>query len=64
MTILYGSMPEVSETLHTQEWALIASLQGGEIPSKHRVIRNLDVSVNPPAFNKEIFDSGLATQNK
>jgi hypothetical protein len=35
---------------------------GGEIPAKHRVIRSPNVSANPLAWNKEIFDAGLATQ--
>jgi hypothetical protein len=63
LTMMYGEMPEVSEMLHTQEWSLIAALNGGEIPAKHRVIRNPDVSVaNSSVWNKEIFDAGLRTQ--
>jgi hypothetical protein len=55
-------MPEVTEILQTREWALVASINGGEIPAKHRVIPNPEVSVNPPEFNKKIFDAGLRTQ--
>jgi hypothetical protein len=36
---------------------------GGEILSKHRVIRNPEIVVeNPLAWNREIFDRGLITQ--
>jgi hypothetical protein len=63
LTIMHAVMPEVTEKLHTQEWAMIASLDGGEIPAKHRVVRNPEVVVeSPAAWNKEIFDAGLATQ--
>jgi hypothetical protein len=59
----YGTMLEVSESLHTHEWGLIASLAGGEIPLKHRAIRNPQANVrNPVKFNKEVFEAGLATQ--
>jgi hypothetical protein len=58
-----GSMPAITEKLSTNEWAMVASLNGGEIPAKHRVIRNPDVLVeNPLEWNKKIFDAGLATQ--
>jgi hypothetical protein len=63
LTMFHGESPEVTEKLHTQEYALVASLNGGEIPAKHRVIRNPDVVVaNPLVWNKKIFDAGLATQ--
>jgi hypothetical protein len=63
LTMMYGEMPEVTCELHTCEWAMIASLNGGEISAKHRVIRNPDLAVNPLAYNRKIFDAGLATQS-
>jgi hypothetical protein len=62
LTMMYGAMPEVTELLHTQEWALIASLNGAEIPAKHHVIRNPKVTVNHLVWNKETFEAGLRTQ--
>jgi hypothetical protein len=63
LVTMYGSMPEITEILHTKEWAMVAAISGGEIPAKHRVIRNPGVLVrNPTKFNKEIFEAGLAPQ--
>jgi hypothetical protein len=31
LTMMYGAMPPVTEILSTKEWALIASLNGGQI---------------------------------
>jgi hypothetical protein len=42
--------------------AMIDTLNGGQIPAKHRVIRNSAVSADPSAWNKEIFDAGLCSQ--
>jgi hypothetical protein len=39
-TMFYGREPTQVEHLHTEEWALIASIDGGFIPMKHRAIRD------------------------
>jgi hypothetical protein len=53
LTMMYGAMPQVSEVLYTQEWAMVASLKSGEIPAKHRVVRDPNVSVEPGTWNKD-----------
>jgi hypothetical protein len=61
MTLYQG---RVSCTLrhHSHEWALIAALDGAEIPIKCRVVR--PEKVKPPqwAWNQQIYDAGLKTQ--
>jgi hypothetical protein len=58
-TQIYNRMPDITEELHTLEWAMIASIDGGSIPNKHRVSRDQEIVVeNPAAWNKVIFDSG------
>jgi hypothetical protein len=57
LTMFYGREPAQVEHLFTKEWALIASIDGGEIPLKHKAIRDPEVLVeNEFAWNKEIFD--------
>jgi hypothetical protein len=52
LTCLYGSSPEMTEQVHTREWAMIASI-GGEIPEKHRLVQ-VDSVDDPDAYNVEI----------
>jgi hypothetical protein len=55
---------KVPEQLHTKEWTLIASLNGGRIPAKHRIIRNPEVAVDDEdAWNKIILKAQLETQH-
>jgi hypothetical protein len=59
--LLYGSMPEITEKVHSLEWAFIASIAGGTIPEKHRLVPTVQV-LNPVKFDTEIFNQGHATQ--
>jgi hypothetical protein len=58
---MYGAMPEITEKVHSQDWALVASYAGGTIPEKHRLVQTAAV-LNPTKWNIEIFDQAKATQ--
>jgi hypothetical protein len=63
LVMFYGEGPTTGDTHHTKEWALIASINGGEIDPKHRVLLTEKHSLDAvAAWNKETFDAGLATQ--
>jgi hypothetical protein len=52
LTCLYGSSPEMTEQVHTREWAMVASI-GGPIPEKHSLVQ-VDPIDDPDAYNVEI----------
>jgi hypothetical protein len=60
LTCLYGSSPEMTEQVHTREWAVVASI-GGEIPEKHRLVQ-VDPIEDPDAYNVEIQKLAKASQ--
>jgi hypothetical protein len=60
---IYAHPCTLTEVLQTTEWALVAALNGGEIPIKHRVIRNPEVPVSAPVWNSRIYEAVLHTQN-
>jgi hypothetical protein len=63
LTMCYGQEPTFGEKHHTKEWALIASINGGPIDARHRVLLTEDQSLEKVAtWNKDIFIAGLATQ--
>jgi hypothetical protein len=49
--------------LSTKEWALVAALNGGEIPIQHHVIRDGSVAIEAGIWNQRLFERGLKTQN-
>jgi hypothetical protein len=59
--MFYGREPARVDPVHTKEWALIASIDGGEIPLKHLAVKSVEVA-NELLWNRETFDAGLATQ--
>jgi hypothetical protein len=63
LEISYGPGQVLTEIIQTKEWALVASLNGGEIPIKHRVIRDMTKPVQPSVWNSRIFEAGLRTQS-
>jgi hypothetical protein len=63
LTMFYGREPTQVSQFFTREWALIASIDGGIIPLKHKAVRNQEIPVaDDLVWNKEIFDAGLVTQ--
>jgi hypothetical protein len=60
LTCLYGSSPEMTEQVHTSEWAMVASI-GGRIPEKHRLVQ-VDPIDDPDAYNVEIQNLAKASQ--
>jgi hypothetical protein len=58
----YGREPQIVEKHHGKEWALIASIFGGNIDPRHTVelTQQLDLE-SATAWNKEIFIDGLAS---
>jgi hypothetical protein len=63
ITMFYGQGLDKGETHHTKEWALIRSINGGIIDDKHRVQLIGRHSLDAVAtWNKEVFETGLATQ--
>jgi hypothetical protein len=63
LQILYPGGIKCTERLGTKEWALIGAINGGEIPASHRLVQQEPITVHPEAWNSEIFDAGLKTQN-
>jgi hypothetical protein len=61
LTMFYCREPTKVNQIHTKEWALIATIDGSEIPEKHRAEFTL-TETNDIEFNKEVFDAGLVTQ--
>jgi hypothetical protein len=65
LTMFYGRESEQIQHVHTKEWALIASIDGGKVPSKDpRSSCGTQDLLSPHSFqwNKEIFEAGVATQ--
>jgi hypothetical protein len=60
---LYPRGYSVTQRLLSREWALIASIDGGEIPFKYRAVRDTELEFDEHAWNEKIFESGLKTQN-
>jgi hypothetical protein len=58
---MYGFMPEITEKVHSLEWAFVAPIAGGTIPEKHRLVPTVQV-LNPVKFDTEIFNQATATQ--
>jgi hypothetical protein len=55
--------PTLSECHHTKEWALIASIDGGEVADKHKVqLVGKHELEKVATWNKETFIAGVATQ--
>jgi hypothetical protein len=63
LQMLYGPNVACSERLVTKEWALIAALNGGEIPIHHKLVKDETVSVQAAVWNPRIYEAGLKTQN-
>jgi hypothetical protein len=63
LPILYPGGVQCTERLITKEWALISALNGGEIPASHRLIQEEPITVHPEAWNSEIYEACLKTQN-
>jgi hypothetical protein len=63
LSAIYGAPCVLTEILQTKEWALIAALNGGETPIKHKVIRNDKMQVSAPIWNSRIYEAGSRTQN-
>jgi hypothetical protein len=63
VTMCYNREPQLIEPHHGKAWALIASIDGGEIPDKHRIqlVGEHDLS-KVAEWNKETFIAGLASQ--
>jgi hypothetical protein len=64
---LYNGQVVCTARLLGTEWATIGALgdgiSSGEIPAKHRVIRDDSVKIQAEAWNQRIRDAGLKTQN-
>jgi hypothetical protein len=65
LTMFYNREPIMSEESkhHAKEWALVASINGGEVADQHRVqlVGKHDLE-EVASWNKETFIAGLATQ--
>jgi hypothetical protein len=61
LTMMYGEMPPITEKLHSQEWAYIASINNGTIPDRHR-LSPIEPVLNPNGWNDVIFSQGKDTQ--
>jgi hypothetical protein len=42
---------------------LIGALNGAEIPAQHRLIQEEPITVPQEAWNSQIYEAGLKTQN-
>jgi hypothetical protein len=63
VTMFYNREPTLSEEHHGKDWALIASIDGGEIADRHRIQSIGKHGLEKVAtWNKETFIAGLATQ--
>jgi hypothetical protein len=60
---LYPGGYTVTKRLLSREWALIASLDGGEIPLKYFAPRDMSLNIDEHAWNEQIYEAGLKTQN-
>jgi hypothetical protein len=60
---LYQGRVTCTARHHSREWALIAALDGAEITAKYRVVRDESVQLSQWAWNQQIHDAGLRTQN-
>jgi hypothetical protein len=63
VTMCYNREPQLIEPHHGKAWSLIASIDGGEIPEKHRIqlVGEHDLQ-KVSEWNKETFIAGLASQ--
>jgi hypothetical protein len=61
LTMFYGREPTQVTQIHTKEWALVATIDGGQLPQKHEASFVL-TETNDVEFSKEVFDAGLVTQ--
>jgi hypothetical protein len=63
LTMIYNAEPVTTEILQTAEWALVAAINGGSIPLKHRVTRDQGPVVNPSEWNIKTREAALFTQD-
>jgi hypothetical protein len=64
---LYSDGITCTERLICKEWATIGALGDGvsvgEIPARHKSIRDGSIPIHIKAWNQNIFDAGLKAQN-
>jgi hypothetical protein len=60
---LYAPSVACTEKVTSTEWAMIGALNDGIIPIQHRLIRDESVQVPAAAWNSQIYEAGLKTQN-
>jgi hypothetical protein len=63
LQVLYPGGVECTVRLTTKEWALIGALNGAEVPASYRLIQEEPITVLPEAWNSQIYEAGLKTQN-
>jgi hypothetical protein len=63
LTMCYNQEPEVATEHHGKFWGLIGTINGGEIPKKHFVQLEQQMSLEiGTAWNRDTFMEGLATE--